>query len=306
MTVDIENVAIIGSGPAGLTSAIYLARAGRKPVVIAGELPGGQLVNTDLIENYPGFESISGADLMMKMLSQAETCGARLIYDSGKNVLKIGDCFEIELASGESIKTKAIIVATGARHRHLDIPGEREFANKGVSWCATCDGPMYRGRVVAVVGGGNTAAMEAGFLANFASTVYLVHRRESLRADKVMQDRLFAKHNVKCIWSSEVTEIIGSNRVEAIKIKRNPTGIETLHEVNGIFIAIGTVPSSDCVKSLVLLDDEGYIKCADTRTTCLGIFVAGDVASGSLKQAIYAAGQGALAAKCAEEYLDVL
>ncbi|MDR0695312.1 MAG: FAD-dependent oxidoreductase [Holosporales bacterium] len=306
MISDTENTTIIGSGPAGLTAGIYLARAGLRPVIIAGNLPGGQLVNSDMIENYPGFDVINGADLMAKMLSQAEACDVRIVYDAAINVSKADDLFITDLVSGDKIISRSVVVATGARHRLLGVPGEAEFTNKGVSWCATCDGPMYRGKLVAVIGGGNTAAMEASFLANFASTVYLIHRRGSLRADKVMQDRLFFKHNIKYMWDSEVAEIIGSNRVEAIKVTNNITGAEALYDVNGIFIAIGTTPSSDCVGSLVSLDSGGYIKSDNTKTTCAGIFVAGDVASGSLKQAIYAAGQGALASKYVEEYLDGL
>ncbi|MDR1365086.1 MAG: FAD-dependent oxidoreductase, partial [Holosporales bacterium] len=187
----IENVAIIGSGPAGLTAAIYLARSGLNPIVITGLNPGGQLVNTDLIENFPGLSSIKGADLMMKMMTHAEELGTRFIYELAESIdvthsatdIDNGGRFAILVPQTDRIMARAVIIATGARHKHLNIPGESEFTNRGVSWCATCDGPMYRGKKVAVIGGGNSAVMEALFLSNFASEVLLVHRRDSLRAD---------------------------------------------------------------------------------------------------------------------------
>lgn len=301
-----KNIVIIGSGPAGLTAAIYLARSGLKPVVITGEHPGGQLVYTDVIENYPGFESIKGSDLMMKMLSQAEKLGSELIYENVETISKTdNEFFEVKLASGESILSKSVIITTGARHKHLGCPGENEYSAHGVSWCATCDGPMYRGKKVAVVGGGNTAVMEAIFLSNFADEVLLIHRRDSLRAEKFAQEKLFANTKIKCIWNSEVVRISGNNSVEEIEIRDIITGTTKKQKMNGVFIAIGTSPVSEFAKSLVKMDDEGYIIANNTLTSCRGIFAAGDVVSNSLKQAIYAAGQGALAAKYAEEYLGI-
>ncbi len=296
-----KNTVIIGSGPAGLTAAIYLARSGLDPIVICGEKPGGQLINTDMIENYPGFESINGAELMMKILTQAEKLGAKIVYETVSNVSKSYDeGSKIELQSGEVLESKTVLISTGASHRRLEIPGEKEFTNKGVSWCATCDGPMYRGKMVAVVGGGNTAVMEALFLSNLVEKVYLIHRRDALRAEKIMQERLFACRNVECIWNSQISEIIGDTKLQAIKLNTGNT-----LDVSALFIAIGVVPSSDFVKNLVKLDAEGYVIANETQTSIPGIFAAGDIVSGSIKQAIFAAGQGCQASQMIEQYLGV-
>lgn len=296
-----EQVVIIGSGPAGLTAAIYLARTGLSPVVICGNKPGGQLINTDMIENYPGFESINGADLMMRFIAQAEKFGARLVYESVKNVEKIDFGFRIQLESEEFFGSRTVLVATGAAHRHLGVPGENEFTNKGVSWCATCDGPLYRGKVVAVVGGGNTAVMEALYLSSIAEKVYLVHRRDKLRAERVLQERLFERHNIECIWNSEVAEILGDTSLRSIGLNNGQ-----ILDVSALFIAVGVVPSSGFVSDLVALDDSGYIIANETETSVPGVFAAGDVVSGSLKQAVFAAGQGCLAAQSIGQYLGAL
>lgn len=296
-----EQVVIIGSGPAGLTAAIYLARAGLPPVVICGNKPGGQLINTDLIENYPGFESINGADLMMRFIAQAEKFGARLFYESVKNVEKIDFGFRIQLESEEFFESMTVLVATGAAHRHLAVPGEIEFTNKGVSWCATCDGPLYRENVVAVVGGGNTAVMDALYLSPIAEKVYLVHRRDKLRAERVLQERLFERHNVECIWNSEVVEILGDTSLRSIGLNNG-----RILDVSALFIAVGVVPSSGFVSDLVALDGSGYIIANETKTSVPGVFAAGDVVSGSLKQAVFAAGQGCLAAQSIGQYLGAV
>lgn len=295
-----NNIIIIGTGPAGLTAAIYLTRSGLNPLIISGEKPGGQLINTDLIENYPGFKSIKGADLMMLMLEQAESLGTKFIYESVDSISKNEDSFNLRLTSNEVVESKSVLIATGANHRHLNIPGEKEFTNKGVSWCATCDGAMYREKKVAVIGGGNTAVMEALFLSNFAEKVYLIHRRDELRAEKIMQEKLFKNDKIECIWNSQVVEILGKDKVESIKLNN-----DSMLNLSGIFIAIGTTPSSKFVKDLIDLDSEGYIIANETKTSCKGIFAAGDIVSGSLKQAIYAAGQGALASRYIEEYLGI-
>lgn len=296
-----EQVVIIGSGPAGLTAAIYLARAGLSPVVICGNKPGGQLINTDLIENYPGFESINGADLMMRFIAQAEKFGARLVYESVKNIEKINSRLRIQLESEEFFESMTVLVATGAVHRHLGVTGEIEFTNKGVSWCATCDGPLYRGNVVAVVGGGNTAVMEALYLSPIAEKVYLVHRRDKLRAERVLQERLFERHNIECIWNSEVVEILGDTSLRSIGLNNG-----RILDVSALFIAVGVVPSSGFVSDLVALDGSGYIIANETKTSVPGIFAAGDVVSGSLKQAVFAAGQGCLAAQSIGQYLGAV
>ncbi|MBQ8651449.1 MAG: thioredoxin-disulfide reductase [Alphaproteobacteria bacterium] len=299
----IKDVVIIGSGPAGLTCAIYTARAGRSTYIIAGNNPGGQLVNTDMIENFPGFESIRGSDLMMTMISQAEKLGAKFIYETAASVSKDNDLFHITLSSGEELIARTVLVATGAKHKHLGVSGEAEFTNKGVSWCATCDGPMYRDKTVAVVGGGNTAVMEAIFLSNFAKQVFLIHRRDTLRAEKVNQIKLLDNQKIRCIWNSEIVEINGSEKLESIKLKNNIT--KEIQDINieGLFIAIGTIPSTDFLANIIDTDSEGYIITEHIATNVQGLFAAGDVVSGSLKQAVYAAGQGAAAAKQIEEYI---
>jgi len=295
-----NDVVIIGSGIAGLTAAIYLARSGIVPIVICGDTPGGQLMQTDNVENYPGFETISGAELMMKTMNQAEKLGAKMIYESVLSVLKNNDNFEITLSSSEQMKSRVVLIATGASHKHLGCKGETEFTNKGVSWCATCDGAMSKGKPVAVIGGGNTAVMEALFLSNIASKVYLIHRRDTLRADEIMQRRVFAKSNIECVWNSNVEEIIGDTKVTAIQLNSGKT-----IDVSAVFVAIGVKPATEFVKNLVALDEAGYVISDETNTSIPGIFVAGDVENCVTKQAVYAAGRGCLAAQQIERHLGI-
>ena len=295
-----SDVVIIGSGIAGLTASIYLARSGVAPVVFGGNNPGGQLMQTDMIENYPGFEAISGAELMMKTLNQAEKLGVQMIYESVTKITNAENYFEIDITSGMKQKAKAVLIATGATHKRLGCKGETEFSNKGVSWCATCDGAMNKGKTVAVIGGGNTAVMEALFLSNIASKVYLIHRRDTLRADEIMQKRVFAKSNIECIWNANVDEIIGNTKVTAIKLDNGKT-----IDVSAVFIAIGVKPATDFVKNLLALDDSGYVISDETKTSVPGIFVAGDVENGMTKQAVYAAGRGCFAAQQIERYLGI-
>ena len=295
-----NNVVIIGSGIAGLTASIYLARSGIAPVVFCGNNPGGQLMQTDMIENYPGFESISGAELMMKTMNQAEKLGAQMIYESVTKITSAENYFEIGITSGIKQTAKAVLIATGATHKRLGCKGETEFSNKGVSWCATCDGAMNKGKIVAVIGGGNTAVMEALFLSNIASKVYLIHRRDTLRADEIMQKRVFAKSNIECVWNANVEEIIGNTKVTAIKLDNGKT-----IDVSAVFIAIGVKPATEFIEDLVELDDSGYIISDETRTSVPGVFVAGDVENCVTKQAVYAAGRGCLAAQQIERYLGI-
>lgn len=296
-----NDIVIIGSGPAGLTCSIYASRAGLNPLIIAGEIPGGQLINTDVIENFPGFTSISGAELMMKMIEQAEDAGGRIIFEQAIKIEQNSDkTFKIILASNNTLLSKTVVIATGASHKHLLVPGEKEFTNKGVSWCATCDGPMYRGKKVAVVGGGNTALMEALFLSTFVENVYLIHRRDTFKADMLMQSRVLENSKINIIWNSRVTNICGDVKLTHIILNN-----EKKLAIDGLFIAIGTSPASKFVQNMLECDENGYIKAQDTQTTCPGIFAAGDVVSGSLKQAVFAAGQGAWALSKVEEYLGV-
>jgi thioredoxin reductase (NADPH) len=299
-----KEVVIVGAGPAGLTCSIYLARSGLVPVVFTGDVPGGQLIKTDVIENFPGFHEVSGNDLMMKMMSQAESLGAKFIYERVDSISRDDNHFRLKLNSGTEVDSRTVLIATGATHKKIGCPGEEEFTNKGVSWCATCDGPLLKeNKRVAVVGGGNTALMEALFLSKFASKVFLIHRRSALRADKIMQDRLFRNDKIEVIWNSEIVGILGDNFLKSILLMNSIDKSESRLDVSGLFIAIGTVPVSSFVQNLVDTDEDGYIKAANTLTSCNGMFAAGDVVSGSLKQAVFAAGNGALAAKQIDEYL---
>lgn len=300
-----RNIIIVGAGVAGLTAAIYLGRSGLKVSVLAGSVPGGQLTKTSLVENYPGFaKPVLGTDLMMQIMEQAVHFGAEIVYDEAISVT--ADRI-ITLGSGHTLIADAVLIATGCSHNKLGVPGESEFSTKGVSWCATCDGPLYRNKKVAVVGGGNAAVMEAIFLSNFASEVLLIHRRDSLRADKSEQEKLLTNNKIKCIWNSEVTKIQGDTKLRSIIIRYSRDGVseDSEIELDGLFIAIGTHPATEFVKDVIVLDKEGYIVASNTRTSVMGIYAAGDVVSGSLKQAIYAAGQGALAARSIERWLGV-
>ena len=301
-TDDVENLVIIGSGPAGLTCAIYAARSDLKPIVITGNAPGGQLMQTDVIQNYPGIESITGPDLMMNMMQHAEKLGAKLVYDNVVSLKKEDATFNIVLESGVAIQAKVVVYAAGASHRKLGVPGEAEFSAKGVSWCATCDGAYYKNKVVAVVGGGNTALMEALFLSNLASQVFLIHRGEKFRADLAMQEKTSEKSNIIPIMNSRVIEICGNTSVEYVLLDNVD---KPRLDITGLFIAIGASPSSSLLNGIVDMDESGYIKTNGAATTCDGLFAVGDVVSGSLRQAIYAAGTGALAAVEVEAYLGI-
>jgi thioredoxin reductase (NADPH) len=302
-----EKVVIIGSGPAGLTCSIYAARSGLSPIVIAGDDPGGQLTRTSVVENFPGFTSIDGASLMMKMIEQAEKCGTKIIFEKAKKIKKVKEkMFSITLSEESKILAQSVVITTGAYHKKLNIPGELEFSSKGVSWCATCDAPMYRNKKVAVIGGGNSALMEAAFLTQFADVVFLIHRRDVFRADHVMTRRVLDNPKIKVIWDSVVTQILGDSRVNEIVIEDTKNQNSTSLSVDGVFIAIGTRPMTELVNCFVDLDNEGYIIPNNgTLTSCNGVFAAGDVVSGSLKQAVYAAGTGALAAYQVEEFLGI-
>lgn len=301
------KVLIIGSGPAGYTAAIYTARANLSPMLVAGLQPGGQMTITTDVENYPGFaDTIQGPWLMDQMKAQAEHVGTKMVNDMIVEVdLKstpkkaIGDSGDIYLAD-------SIVIATGAQARWLGLDSEQKFMGKGVSACATCDGFFYRGKEVFIVGGGNTAVEEALFLTNFVSKVTLVHRRDSLRAEKIMQERLFKNEKVKILWDSTLEEILGDdNGVTGVKIKSVKDDGVTEYKTHGVFIAIGHKPSTDVFKGHVDMDDEGYIKTKpdSTATSLPGVFAAGDVKDKIYRQAVTAAGMGCMAALEADKYL---
>jgi thioredoxin reductase (NADPH) len=303
------KVVIVGSGPAGYTAAIYAARAMLDPIMIQGVQPGGQLTVTTDVENYPGYaDVIQGPWLMEQMEKQAAHVGAKMISDHVNRIDASRRPFRIECDSGEVYLAETLILATGAQARWLDLPSEQKFRGYGVSACATCDGFFYRGKEVLVIGGGNTAVEEALFLTNFASRVTLVHRRDSLRAEKILQDRLFKHPKIEVIWDSALEDIRGGDnplKVTHAYLKNLKTGAVSARTVDGIFIAIGHAPATDLVAGQVEMKSSGYIKTAphSTATSVPGLFAAGDVADEIYRQAVTAAGLGCMAALEAERFL---
>lgn len=303
-----ENVIIIGTGCAGYTAAIYTARANLNPLMLAGTQPGGQLTTTTEVENFPGFpEGIQGPDLMMKMQEQAEKFGARLEYTHVESVTKNSDGhFDVQIEGGKVLQSKTVIVATGASPRHLGLPNEKSLIGHGLTSCATCDGAFYRNVPVAVIGGGDSAAEEATFLTRFASVVYLIHRRDELRASKIMADRALANPKIKPIWNSTVSQYLTDEKgeVRAVELLNLVTDEKSELELKCVFVAIGHVPNTKFLNGLVTLDENGYIiQTRGTHTNVEGLFAAGDVADHVYRQAITAAGQGCAAALEAERYL---
>lgn len=302
------RVMIIGSGPAGLTAALYAARANLNPVVVRGLQPGGLIATTDEVENYPGFpDAINGFDLADKMERQAARFGTTFIDGLVEKVDASDRPFKVTTDSGEVHTADTIIVSTGASPRKLDVPGENEFANRGVSYCAVCDGFFFRDKRLVVVGGGNSAVEEGLFLTRFASEVVLVHRRDQLRADPIIQQRAFTNPKMRFIWDTVATEIVGNGKVNGIRLKNIKTGSEELLEVDGIFPYVGHVPNTGLFRGLLNMDDHGYILSdGRTRTNIPGIFAAGDVVDNIYRQAITAAAEGCQAAMEASWYLDNL
>jgi thioredoxin reductase (NADPH) len=302
-----SRVLILGSGPAGYTAAIYAARAALKPMLIHGLQPGGQLTITTDVENWPGETSIMGPELMAKMEAQALHLGVELVQDIVTGVRLDGPPFVADGDSGATYAGDALIIATGAQARWLGLPSETRLRGGGVSACATCDGFFYRGRTVAVVGGGNTAVEEALFLTNFASKVYLIHRRDSLRADKVNQARLFANPKVEPIWDATINEVLGEGAPETVRGVRLDVIGRGAREVaiDGLFIAIGHTPATQLFEGGLAMDDDGYLITApdSTATSMPGVFAAGDVKDKHFRQAVTAAGMGCMAALEAERWL---
>ncbi len=303
------RVAILGSGPAGYTAAIYAARAGLAPILIQGIVPGGQLTTTTDVENYPGFRDvIQGPWLMEEMQAQAEHVGTKVVWDHIAAVDLSRRPFRLTGDSGTIYSADTLVIATGAQAKWLGLPSEEHMKGRGASACATCDGFFYRGKKVAVIGGGNTAVEEAMYLTNHSHDVTLVHRRDSLRAEKILQDRLFANPAIKVIWNHEVAEFVGGGDPEALvglDIRDRRTGAVTRLDVEGAFVAIGHSPATELFTGQLELDSDGYIKVetGTTKTSVEGVFACGDVMDKIYRQAVTAAGTGCMAALDAEKYL---
>jgi thioredoxin reductase (NADPH) len=304
---DVRNVIVIGSGPAGYTAAIYAARGDLKPLVFEGSVTaGGALMNTTEVENFPGFpDGIMGPELMDNMRKQAERFGAELVSDDVTEVDLRADPKIVKV--GEDVyRAKTVIVATGSKYRELGLENEKRLSGRGVSWCATCDGFFFRDQDIAVVGGGDTALEEAMFLSRFANSVTIAHRRDKLRATKIMQDRAFANDKIKYAWNSEVAEIHGDDKVNGVRLRDTQTGEESDHAVTGLFVAIGHEPRSELFRGQLDIDENGYIivQHPTTRTNIDGVFAAGDVVDHIYRQAVTAAGTGCAAALDAERWLQ--
>ncbi len=302
-----ENLIIIGSGPAGWTAGIYAGRAQLAPLLITGSAPGGQMALAPEIENYPGFpQGISGQELTQLMQQQAERFGTRVQMDEVTAVELSAHPFKVTTYGGE-YETKALVIATGTSPRKLGVPGEAEFTGRGVSYCATCDGFFYQDRQVVVVGGGDSALEEAIFLTKFASQVYVVHRRNRLRAERVFQERAFRNEKISFVWDSVVTEILGDGKVTGVRLKNAKTEEESTLEADGVFIYVGSIPNTGFLEGQLELDGRGYIVTnRQGHTSVPGVFAAGDVQERVLKQVSTAVGSGAMAAMEAEKFIAEL
>ena len=307
MSETIHDVVIVGSGPAGYTAAIYTARAGFKPVVVAGALAaGGALMNTTEVENFPGFpEGVLGPDLMDNMRQQAEKFGADVRYEDAYTLELEGDIKKITLED-ETLLARSVILATGSEYRHMNVPGEEEFSGRGVSFCATCDGFFFRDKHVIVVGGGDSAMEEATFLTKFASKVTVVHRRDQLRASKAMADRALANEKIEFAWNSVVEEVLGDSAVTGVRLRSTVDDSTRVLDADGVFVAIGHLPRTAVVSGQVALDEAGYILVNDpgTATSLPGVFACGDAVDHTYRQAITAAGSGCRAAVDAQNWLE--
>ena len=302
-----RDVIIIGSGPAGFTAAIYTARAGLNPLLIASSVEvGGELMKTTEVENFPGFpEGLQGPDLMANFQAQAERFGTEVLIDDVIEVDLKGDVKIVKTGNGETFEAKAVILATGAAYRELGLPNEKALSGHGVSWCATCDGFFFRERTIAVIGGGDSAMEEANFLTRFASKVYLIHRRDSFKASKIMADRALNNPKIEVIWNSEVAELHGEGKLSSITLRDTVNGATSNLELDGLFIAIGNDPRVWLVEDQLELTDEKFIQVEgrSSKTSLPGVFAAGDVIDPTYRQAITAAASGCVAALDAEHYL---
>jgi thioredoxin reductase (NADPH) len=304
---EIHDVVIVGSGPAGYTAAIYAARAQLSPVLYEGSVTaGGALMNTTDVENFPGFpEGVMGPDLMDSLRKQAERFGTKLITDDIVSMELAGDVKVLKDGSGNTLKAKAVILATGSAYKEIGLTNEKRLSGRGVSWCATCDGFFFREKVIAVVGGGDSAMEEANFLTRFASKVFVIHRRDSLRASKIMVERAHANPKIEFIWNTEVIDVLGEDKVSGLKLRNLISGEVSDKDFDGLFVAIGHLPRSELLVNQIDLDGEGYVKVdgRSTRTNQKGVFACGDLVDHTYRQAITAAGSGCQAALDAERFL---
>ena len=304
---DVRNLVIVGSGPAGYTAAIYAARADLKPLIYEGSVTaGGALMNTTEVENFPGFtDGVMGPDLMENMRKQAKRFGAELITDDIVEIDLAGDIKVLKEGSGNTIKAKAVILAMGSAYKEIGLENEKRLSGRGVSWCATCDGFFFRDQEIAVVGGGDSAMEEANFLTKFASKVVVIHRRDSLRASKIMVERAQANPKIEFLWNTEVVDVLGEQKVCGLSLRNTVDGTVSERAFTGLFVAIGHDPRSELVKGSVNLDAEGYVTVEgrSTRTSLTGVFACGDLVDHTYRQAITAAGSGCQAALDAERFL---
>ena len=305
---EVENLVIVGSGPSGYTAAIYAARAQLNPIIYEGSVTaGGALMNTTEVENFPGFvNGIMGPDLMDAMRKQAKRFGANLITDDIVEMDLSGPIKVLKDGSGNTVKAKSVILAMGSAYREIGLENEKRLSGRGVSWCATCDGFFFRDQTIAVVGGGDSAVEEATFLTKFASKVVLIHRRDSLRASKIMAERAFANPKIEMLWNTEVIDVLGAEKVEALSLKNTVTGEVSKRDFTGLFVAIGHDPRNELIKGQITLDAEGYVvvENGSTRTNLTGVFACGDLVDHTYRQAITAAGTGCQSALDAEKFLS--
>ncbi|MGG5174697.1 thioredoxin-disulfide reductase [Pseudarthrobacter sp. J1763] len=306
-TADVRDVIIVGSGPSGYTAAIYTARANLKPLLIAGSVTaGGELMNTTDVENYPGFpEGVMGPDLMENFEKQAARFGTEIEFEDVVSLELNGEIKSVTTGSGDTYRAKAIILSTGSAYRELGLENEKRLSGHGVSWCATCDGFFFKDQDIAVIGGGDSAMEEALFLTKFAKSVTVVHRREELKASKIMADRALAHEKIKFVWNSAVADVLGEDKVTGLKLRSTVDGTESQLDVTGVFVAIGNDPRVDLVKDVLELTEQGTIAVdgRSSKTSLPGVFAAGDVIDPSYRQAITAAGSGCVAALDVEHYL---
>ncbi len=304
---DVRNVVIVGSGPAGYTAAIYASRAQLGPIIYEGSVTaGGALMNTTEVENFPGFiDGVMGPDLMDNMRKQAKRFGAELITDDIVEMDLTSEIKVLKDGSGNTVRAKSVILATGSAYREIGLENEKRLSGHGVSWCATCDGFFFRGQTIAVVGGGDSAVEEATFLTRFAEKVVLIHRRDTLRASKIMAERAAANPKIEFLWNTEVIDVLGADKVSGLKLRNTVDGTESTRDFTGLFVAIGHIPRSELLLGQIDLDDEGYVKAEgrSTRTNIQGVFACGDLVDHTYRQAITAAGSGCAAALDAEKFL---